>query len=162
MHHTQHLWETCSNYLCSEAMHLRYHLQSLENPFHQAQSSGWLSYNSWSRVLGNFAACRVFTNEDSCRTVKHSVDLCKFEIWEYCRYIISLAHAVTPAFVSRTLQEEFPDFDIQDGEEAEVEDKMDNSKARKELLISSIAPEVTLRDMARTMLLLKMANPKTR
>ena len=62
--------------------------------------------------------------------------------------------------MSKVLRKEFPEFDIQDGEDADVKEKMDNSKAAGQLHVSPYPPETTLLDMARTMLQLKLAKPR--
>ena len=76
------------------------------------------------------------------------------------RYIVSDTTSASPAFISATLRERFPQFDIPDGEEAEPETTVDNTKALRELGLSLTPLRHTLIDMAVALIALGIATPK--
>ena len=78
------------------------------------------------------------------------------------RYIVSEAASASPAFISATLQQRFPDFDIPDGEDEPSETTIDNSKATRELGLQLTPLAVSLVDMAVALIALGIANPKLR
>jgi nucleoside-diphosphate-sugar epimerase len=78
------------------------------------------------------------------------------------RYIVSEAASASPAFISATLRERFPQYDIPVGDEEPSETTIDNSKAARELGLQLTPLAVTLVDMAVTLIALGVATPKLR
>ena len=78
------------------------------------------------------------------------------------RYIVSETTSASPAFISATLRERFPEYLIPEGEELPAETTIDNSKAARELGLQLTPLAVTLVDMAVTLVALGIATPKLR
>jgi nucleoside-diphosphate-sugar epimerase len=76
------------------------------------------------------------------------------------RYIVSNRKPISPKFVAETLQAHFPDLQIPDGQDSDVQETIDNSKAQRELGLCVRLPAITLADMARTLIQLGIAQPK--
>jgi nucleoside-diphosphate-sugar epimerase len=76
------------------------------------------------------------------------------------RYIVSDTTSASPAFISRTLQQRFPQFAIPDGEEAEAETTIDNVRVMSDLGLRFTPLATTLVDMAVTLVALGIAVPK--
>ena len=67
---------------------------------------------------------------------------------------------VSSKFVSDLFQKRFPGFSFPEGQEAEVKDRIDNSRVQRELGLQLTPPESTFVDMAVTLIQLGIAHPK--
>jgi nucleoside-diphosphate-sugar epimerase len=75
------------------------------------------------------------------------------------RYIVSRRETLPPKAVSQVLQARFPQFDISDGPDVATEEKINNSKAEKELGLVLTPWQSTMIDAAVTLIAVGIASP---
>jgi len=78
------------------------------------------------------------------------------------RYILSHTHGASAAEIAKWLQEAFPEWDLPSGEEGGGKPTCANSKAAKDLGLTLTPLRETFLDMARTLVQLGIATPKSR
>jgi nucleoside-diphosphate-sugar epimerase len=110
--------------------------------------------------LEGTASTGCITFAPDVRDVAHAHILAALTPGASGRYIVSDTTSASPAFIASTLQQRFPQFAIPDGEEAEAETSIDNTRAVSELKLSLTPLATTLVDMAVTLIALGIAVPK--